>query len=49
MGRVWLTGYAFAAARGRRLLTRPRVRRTVEQVSGVTLIALGASLAFDSK
>ncbi len=42
---VWLAGYAVAAARARRLLQRDRVRRTVDAVTGATLVALGLRVA----
>ena len=42
---IWLAGYAFAAARARRLLARERVRRAFEAVTGVVLVALGLRVA----
>jgi threonine/homoserine/homoserine lactone efflux protein len=45
MGVVWLLTYAELAARGRDLLRRPRVKRTLDRLSGVALIALGVRLA----
>jgi threonine/homoserine/homoserine lactone efflux protein len=42
---VWLAGYAFVVARAGDFLRRPRVRRTVEGVTGTVLVALGLRLA----
>jgi threonine/homoserine/homoserine lactone efflux protein len=44
-GVVWLTAFALAAARGRRVLARPRVRATLDAVSGIVLVGLGVRLA----
>ena len=41
MGVGWLICYATAVARGRNVLVRPRVRRTLDQISGLVLIGLG--------
>ncbi len=49
MGVVWLLGYALAAARGRDLLMRPRVKRLLDRLSGVALIGLGARLALERR
>ena len=49
MGLVWLLGYAALAARGRELLRRPRVRRALDRMIGVTLVALGVRLAFERR
>ena len=42
---VWMTAYAFAVARAKRALLRPRVQRTLDAVTGLTLVAFGARLA----
>jgi threonine/homoserine/homoserine lactone efflux protein len=42
---VWLTGYAFAVAKAGDFLRRPKIRRSVECVTGAVLIALGLRLA----
>jgi threonine/homoserine/homoserine lactone efflux protein len=42
---VWLTGYAAVVARARRTLVRGRVRRALDALSGVALVAFGAHLA----
>ena len=42
---LWLSGYAVAAARARRLLARGRVRRAFDAVTGVVLVALGVRVA----
>jgi threonine/homoserine/homoserine lactone efflux protein len=45
MGAVWLTGYALVVARARGLVLRPRIRRAVDTITGITLVAFGARLA----
>ncbi len=42
---VWFFGVANLVAAMRRLLERPRVRRTIDAVSGVALLGLGVRLA----
>ncbi|MEJ3657184.1 LysE family translocator [Actinomycetes bacterium KLBMP 9759] len=42
---LWLAGYGVAVHAARRVLDRPRVRRTVDAVSGAVLVAFGARLA----
>ena len=49
LGVVWLLTYASLAARGRDLLRRPRVKRTIDRVSGVALVGLGVRLAFERR
>jgi threonine/homoserine/homoserine lactone efflux protein len=49
LGVLWLTGYALAATRGRRLLQRPRVRAALDSVSGVVLLGLGVRLALERR
>jgi RhtB (resistance to homoserine/threonine) family protein len=49
MGLVWLLSYAALAARGRDLFRRPHIRRAIDRVTGVTLIALGVRLAFERR
>ena len=49
MGVCWLLGYAVAAARGRSLLARPRVKRALDRVCGIVLIGLGARLALEGR
>ena len=44
LGVAWLLGYAELAARGRNVLVRPRVKRALDRVSGVALVALGVRL-----
>jgi threonine/homoserine/homoserine lactone efflux protein len=41
----WLTTYAFAVARTSTFLLRPRVRRTLDAVTGAVLVAFGVRLA----
>jgi threonine/homoserine/homoserine lactone efflux protein len=45
LGVTWLLIYAELAARGRNLLVRSRVKRALDRLSGVALIALGVRLA----
>jgi threonine/homoserine/homoserine lactone efflux protein len=42
---TWLSAYALAIARAGDLLRRPRVRRTLDAVTGTALVALGLRLA----
>jgi len=46
---VWLVSYAALAARGRSVLTLPRIKRTLDRISGIVLIGLGARLAFQHR
>jgi threonine/homoserine/homoserine lactone efflux protein len=46
---LWLTGYAFATARMADALRRPRIRRTLDGITGVTLIGLGLKLAAEER
>jgi threonine/homoserine/homoserine lactone efflux protein len=46
---VWLSGYALAAARLSRLLTRPRVRAAMDRLTGVVLVGLGIRLALEQR
>jgi RhtB (resistance to homoserine/threonine) family protein len=49
IGVVWLLSYAVAAARGRAVLSRPRVKRLLDRASGIVLVALGARLALEHR
>lgn len=49
MSLLWLAGYALAIARVGDLLRRPAVRRTLDGITGVTLIGLGAKLATEDR
>jgi threonine/homoserine/homoserine lactone efflux protein len=42
---LWLSAYALAVARAGDVLRRPRVRRTIDAVTGTALVALGVRLA----
>lgn len=46
IGGVWLGSYVMAIDRLSGLLERPRVRTIIDRATGVTLVALGARLAF---
>jgi len=46
---VWLTLYAAAVAKAGELLRRPRIRRTLEALTGAVLVALGLRLAAESR
>lgn len=41
----WLTGYAFAVARAGDVLRRSSIRRAIEAITGVVLVAFGARVA----
>jgi threonine/homoserine/homoserine lactone efflux protein len=42
---LWLAAYAAAVARAGDFLRRPRVRRTLDALTGAVLVALGLRLA----
>jgi threonine/homoserine/homoserine lactone efflux protein len=42
---TWLTAYSFAVARAGDVLRRPRVRRSLDAITGTALVALGVRLA----
>ena len=46
---AWLTAYAFAVARAGDVLRRSAVRRTIEAVTGLVLVAFGARVAVGSR
>ena len=41
--------HAALAAHGRSVLARPRIKRTLDRISGIVLIGLGARLAFEHR
>jgi RhtB (resistance to homoserine/threonine) family protein len=45
----WLSAYALMAARAGSLLTRPRVKATLDRVTGLVLVGLGLRLATESR
>jgi threonine/homoserine/homoserine lactone efflux protein len=45
MTAAWLTAYAFAVARAKHVLQRPRIRRVLDGLTGAVLLALGLRLA----
>jgi RhtB (resistance to homoserine/threonine) family protein len=49
MGIGWLICYATAVARGRNVLVRPRVKRTLDRISGLVLVGLGTRLALENR
>jgi threonine/homoserine/homoserine lactone efflux protein len=49
IGIVWLTAYAVAAARGRAVLQRPRVKAALDALSGIVLVGLGVRLALERR
>ena len=49
MGVAWLICYATAVSRGRNVLARPRVKRTLDRISGLVLIGLGTRLALQKR
>ncbi len=46
---LWLTGYALATARMADALRRPRIRRTLDGITGAALIGLGVKLAAEDR
>jgi threonine/homoserine/homoserine lactone efflux protein len=46
---LWLSAYAVAVARAGDLLRRPRIRRLVDAVVGVVLVAFGVRLASETR
>ena len=46
---MWLCAYAVAASRASGILQRPRVRRALDRLTGVVLIALGLRLATERR
>jgi threonine/homoserine/homoserine lactone efflux protein len=46
---AWLAGYAMVVAKAGQLLAGPRIRRALESVTGVVLVALGLRLAVQSR
>ena len=46
---AWLTLYAFAVARARNVLARPRVRRALDAVTGTALVALGLRITAEHR
>jgi threonine/homoserine/homoserine lactone efflux protein len=49
MGVGWLICYATAVARGRNVLVGPRVKRTLDRISGLVLVGLGTRLALENR
>ncbi len=49
IGVVWLLVYADLAARGRNVLARPRVKRALDRLSGIALVALGVRIATEGR
>jgi threonine/homoserine/homoserine lactone efflux protein len=46
---TWLTAYAVGVARAGDLLRRPRIRRTLDALTGTVLVALGLRLAAERR
>ncbi|OWJ65751.1 LysE family translocator [Inquilinus limosus] len=46
---LWLAAYAVAVARAGDVLRRPRIRRAIEGVTGILLIALGLRIAAEQR
>ena len=49
MGVAWLICYATAVAHGRSVLVRPRVKRTLDRITGLVLVGLGTRLALENR
>lgn len=46
---VWLSAYAVAATKASELLSRSRVRATLDRITGVVLVGLGVRLALEHR
>jgi threonine/homoserine/homoserine lactone efflux protein len=46
---AWLVLYATVVARAGDVLRRPRIRRSIEAVTGTVLVALGVRLATEQR
>jgi threonine/homoserine/homoserine lactone efflux protein len=46
---LWLSAYALAVARAGDLLRRPRIRRAIDALAGVVLVACGVRLASEAR
>jgi threonine/homoserine/homoserine lactone efflux protein len=46
---AWLAAYVVALVRAGEVLRRPRVRRTIEGITGIALVALGLRLASEQR
>ena len=46
---LWLSAYCLIAARAAKTLQRPRVKATMDRVTGTVLIALGLRLALEHR
>jgi threonine/homoserine/homoserine lactone efflux protein len=44
---VWMSGYAVAAVRLSDVLSRTRVKATIDRISGLVLVGVGVGLALD--
>jgi threonine/homoserine/homoserine lactone efflux protein len=49
LGVIWLVSFALVVARSRSVLSRPRVRRIQERITGTVLVALGTRVALDRR
>jgi len=49
MGLIWLSWYAFMVARAGDVLRRPSIKRLLDRVTGVVLIAFGLRLAVERR
>ena len=46
---AWLAAYAVVVSRARVAMLRPRVQRVLDTLTGITLVAFGARLAFEQR
>jgi threonine/homoserine/homoserine lactone efflux protein len=46
---LWLSAYCLIAARAAETLRRPRVRATLDRITGIVLIAIGLRLATEHR
>lgn len=49
MGLVWLSWYAYMVAKAGDVLRRPSIKRLLDRVTGVVLIAIGLRLAVERR
>jgi threonine/homoserine/homoserine lactone efflux protein len=45
----WLSAYSLVAARARKAFARPRIRRSLDVLTGCVLVGLGLRLAAQSR
>jgi RhtB (resistance to homoserine/threonine) family protein len=46
---TWLGAYSLAVGRASAIIRRPRIRRTLDRITGIALVAFGVRLAFEHR